>query len=74
MKLFPGEPAYGSWRAEPIAAVLGTARLVAVDGRSAGGKTTTADRIAATVRTGRGSGPTWWSPGGRRSGTTRPGS
>ena len=49
MELFPGEPGYGPWRAEPIAAVLGTARLVAVDGRSGGGKTTTADRIAGTV-------------------------
>jgi hypothetical protein len=49
MNLFPGEPAYGSWRVEPIATVLGAARLVAVDGRSGGGKTTTAGRIAATV-------------------------
>jgi hypothetical protein len=49
MRLFPGEPAYGSWRTEPIAAVLGAARVVAIDGRSGGGKTTTAGRIAATV-------------------------
>ena len=49
MDLFPGEPAYGPWRVVPIVAVLGEARLVAVDGRSGGGKTTTAARLAATV-------------------------
>lgn len=49
MRLFPGEPAYGPWRVEPIAAVLGAARLVAVDGRSGGGKTTVAGRLVATV-------------------------
>ncbi|HST64815.1 MAG TPA: hypothetical protein VLM05_06475 [Mycobacteriales bacterium] len=53
MRLFPGEPAFGPWRAEAISAVLartgpGT-RIVAVDGRSAGGKTTCATRLAATV-------------------------
>jgi hypothetical protein len=49
MRRFEGEPAFGPWRAASIAAVRGDARLVAVDGRSAGGKTTTAARIAATV-------------------------
>ena len=49
MRLFEGEPAFGPWRAAPIASVRDDARLVAVDGRSAGGKTTTAERIAATV-------------------------
>jgi hypothetical protein len=44
MRRFEGEPAFGPWRAAPIAAVRGDARLVAVDGRSAGGKTTTGDR------------------------------
>ena len=55
MKLFPGEPEFGPWRVEPIAAVLARTRpgpgprIVAVDGRSAGGKTTCATRLAATV-------------------------
>jgi hypothetical protein len=55
MRLFPGEPAFGPWRVEPIPSVLarirpgaGT-RIVAADGRSAGGKTTCATRLAATV-------------------------
>lgn len=55
MRLFPGEPEFGPWRAEPISSVLarirpgaGT-RIVAVDGRSAGGKTTCAARLAARV-------------------------
>ncbi len=55
MRLFPGEPEFGPWQAEPISSVLvrirpgaGT-RIVAVDGRSAGGKTTCAARLAATV-------------------------
>jgi hypothetical protein len=55
MRPFPGEPEFGPWRAEPISSVLarirpgpGT-RVVAVDGRSAGGKTTCAVRLAATV-------------------------
>lgn len=55
MRLFPGEPAFGPWRAEAITAVLararsgGRTRVVAVDGRSAGGKTTCATRLAAAV-------------------------
>jgi hypothetical protein len=55
MRLFPGEPEFGPWRVEPMPSVLarirpgaGT-RIVAVDGRSAGGKTTCAVRLAATV-------------------------
>jgi hypothetical protein len=55
MRLFPGEPEFGPWRVELIRSVLarirpgpGT-RIVAVDGRSAGGKTTCAARLAATV-------------------------
>lgn len=52
MELFEGEPAAGPWRVEPIAAVLaGLERgsVVLVDGRSAGGKSTCAGRLAATV-------------------------
>lgn len=54
----PGEPAAGPWRAEPIAALVrtllagaapGRPRIVAVDGRSASGKTTLADRLRAAV-------------------------
>jgi hypothetical protein len=55
MELFPGEPAFGPWRVEATRSVLdrvrpgaGT-RIVAVDGRSAGGKTTCATRLAAAV-------------------------
>lgn len=55
MQLFPGEPPAGPWRVEPTAAVLARLRpadgppIVAVDGRSAGGKTTCAARVAAAV-------------------------
>lgn len=55
MRLFPGEPAFGPWRPGSISSVLARARpgpgtrIVAVDGRSAGGKTTCAARLAATV-------------------------
>jgi hypothetical protein len=55
MRLFPGEPAFGPWRVEAIASVLARTRtgpgtrVVAVDGRSAGGKTTCASRLAASV-------------------------
>ncbi|HEY6749042.1 MAG TPA: hypothetical protein VI357_25400 [Mycobacteriales bacterium] len=55
MRLFPGEPAFRSWRAEAIPSVLARVRpgpgtrIVAVDGRSAGGKTTCATRLAAIV-------------------------
>jgi hypothetical protein len=55
MRLFPGEPTFGPWRVEPIDLVLAriqpgaTTPIVAVDGRSAGGKTTCAVRLAATA-------------------------
>ncbi len=55
MRLFPGEPEFGPWRVGSIASVLAriqpglTTPVVAVDGRSAGGKTTCATRLAATV-------------------------
>jgi len=56
----PGEPEAGPWRVEPLDAVLeslrgavsdasGCPRIVAVDGRSAGGKTTLAERLARRV-------------------------
>ncbi|MFD2091775.1 uridine kinase family protein [Blastococcus deserti] len=54
------EPGVGSWRVEPIDAVIrlvaahpgqpSRPRVVAVDGRSASGKTTVAGRVAALVR------------------------
>jgi hypothetical protein len=55
MRLFSGEPAFGPWQVAAIPAVLALARpgpgtrIVAVDGRSAGGKTTCATRLAAAV-------------------------
>lgn len=69
MRLGPGEPAAGSWRVEPVAALVqmllavsqdrskptaGTQvtarpRVVAVDGRSAGGKTTVAGLLLAAL-------------------------
>ena len=55
MRLFPGEPAFGPWRVAAIPSVLARVRpgpgprVVAVDGRSAGGKTTCAIRLAAAV-------------------------
>lgn len=55
MQLFDGEPAAGPWRVEPVPAVLARSRpaagtpIVLVDGRSAGGKTTCAARLAAAV-------------------------
>jgi hypothetical protein len=56
MRLCRGEPGVQVWRIEPVAAVLapadrpaGRPLIVAVDGRSAGGKRTTAERRAATV-------------------------
>jgi hypothetical protein len=54
MQLFDGEPAAGPWRVEATADVVARVRpaahpVVAVDGRSAGGKTTCAARIAAAV-------------------------
>lgn len=54
----PGEPAAGPWRVERVDALArtllagalpGRPRIVAVDGRSAGGKTTVAGRLAAAV-------------------------
>ncbi|TWF79652.1 uridine kinase [Pseudonocardia hierapolitana] len=51
-RLYAGEPAAGPWRAVPareVLALLGRPRVLAVDGRSGGGKTTVAQRLAATV-------------------------
>ncbi len=51
-RLYAGEPAAGPWRAVPLTevlALLGRPRLLAVDGRSGGGKTTVAERLAAAV-------------------------
>jgi hypothetical protein len=51
-QLYPGEPAAGPWRAVPIVEaldLLGRPRVLAVDGRSGGGKTTVALRLAAAV-------------------------
>ena len=51
-RLYAGEPAAGPWRAVPVTEVLaqlGRPRLLAVDGRSGGGKTTVARRLAAAV-------------------------
>jgi hypothetical protein len=50
--LYAGEPAAGPWRAVPVTEVLaqlGRPRILAVDGRSGGGKTTVARRLAAAV-------------------------
>jgi len=52
MQLYDGEPPAGPWRTVPVTHVLdllGRPRLLAVDGRSGGGKTTVADRLAAAV-------------------------
>jgi hypothetical protein len=51
-RLYAGEPAAGPWRAVPVAEVLamvGRPRVLAVDGRSGGGKTTVAQWLAAAV-------------------------
>jgi hypothetical protein len=51
-RLYAGEPAAGPWQVAPAAQVLtllGRPRVLAVDGRSGGGKTTVAHRLAATV-------------------------
>jgi hypothetical protein len=51
-RLYPGESPAGAWRAVPVGEVLellGRPRVVAVDGRSGGGKTTVAERLAAAV-------------------------
>jgi hypothetical protein len=61
LSLPPGEPAAGPWRAVPVAELVGfllyaagtpsgRPRVVAVDGRSAGGKTALATRVATAVR------------------------
>ena len=59
MRLPAGEPAFGPWRAQPLAALAarlagdgapaGRAHVIAVDGRSASGKTTLAARLAASL-------------------------
>jgi hypothetical protein len=52
MRLYPGEPAAGPWRTVSTTEVLGLLdrpRILAVDGRSGGGKTTVAHRLAAAV-------------------------
>lgn len=52
MRLYAGEPAAGPWRAVPaveVHATLGRPRVLAVDGRSGGGKTTVANLLAAAV-------------------------
>ena len=52
MRLYDGEPVAGPWRAVSVAQVLdllGRPRILAVDGRSGGGKTIVADRLAAAV-------------------------
>ena len=51
-RLYAGEPTAGPWRAVRVTEVLtllGRPRILAVDGRSGGGKTTVARRLAATV-------------------------
>jgi hypothetical protein len=51
-RLYHGEPEAGPWRAVPAGEVfdlLGRPRILAVDGRSGGGKTTVANRLAAAV-------------------------
>lgn len=60
MRLGPGEPPAGPWRIEPVGVVVellwraagepaGRPRIVAVDGRSGGGKTTAAAVLAGGV-------------------------
>jgi hypothetical protein len=51
-RLYRGEPEAGPWRAVPAGEVLdllGRPHILAVDGRSGGGKTTAANRLAAVV-------------------------
>jgi hypothetical protein len=51
-RLYSGEPAAGPWQVVPtveVLALLGRPRILAVDGRSGGGKTTIARRLAASV-------------------------
>jgi uridine kinase len=50
--LYRGEPEAGPWRVVPVGEVLdllGRPRILAVDGRSGGGKTTVANRLATAV-------------------------
>jgi hypothetical protein len=62
LQLDPGEPGAGPWRAEPLAAIAATVMrlgpataaaqrpvVLAVDGRSSGGKTTLAGRLQEVV-------------------------
>ena len=60
MRLHDGEPAAGPWRVEPLTRLVdllaprtdaprGRPRIVAVDGRSGGGKTTLAERLCRAV-------------------------
>jgi hypothetical protein len=51
-RLYTGEPTAGPWKVVPaveVLALLGRPRVLAVDGRSGGGKTTIARRLAAAV-------------------------
>jgi hypothetical protein len=51
-RLYSGEPAAGPWQVVPtveVLALLGRPRILAVDGRSGGGKTTVAEKLAAAV-------------------------
>jgi hypothetical protein len=51
-RLYAGEPAAGPWQVVAtveVLALLGRPRILAVDGRSGGGKTTVAERLAAVV-------------------------
>ena len=51
-RLYAGEPAAGPWQSVPVGDVLdrrGRPRPLAVDGRSGGGKTTVAHRLAAAA-------------------------
>ena len=61
LHLHDGEPPAGPWRVEPLTGLVSRllppapppaprrARVIAVDGRSASGKTTLAERIAGTA-------------------------
>jgi predicted ATPase len=50
----PGEPVFGNWQAIPLGEFVerllsARPRVMAVDGRSGGGKSTLADRLAAEI-------------------------
>ncbi|MCO8274833.1 hypothetical protein M1L60_29980 [Actinoplanes sp. TRM 88003] len=52
MNLGPGEPEAGPWRVEPISSLtesLASARVIAVDGRGASGKTVLSSRLASLL-------------------------